>query len=174
MMIDKKVREIVRYSISWARKRVCWRNVATIALLSHGTNDTDLAARQRDLVHAYFVFCRQKGSASYNVLARSLGRRLEQEVRGRSEADRFSSGSSCWSCSRIRPTLPASRGKARTGNSSSPIRTKSRVDGVSARASPTWITTSCRARWGNSMSRYRHDETWSYIHTFSSVQSFIR
>jgi len=111
-------------------------------------------SRERGLVHACSVFCSQKGSASYNGLAHWLDQRLEPVARGRSEADRFSSGNSCWSCSQIRLTRPVSRGRARTGNSSLPIRTRSRAVGVSARASLTWITTSCHARWGNCINGY--------------------
>lgn len=111
-------------------------------------------SQERSLVHACSVFCSQTGSASYNGLARWLDPRLEPVPRGRSEADRFSSGNSCWNCSRIRLTRPVSRGRARTGNSSSPIRTKSRVVGVSARASLTWITTNCHAHWGNCINEY--------------------
>lgn len=106
----------------------------------------DSTTREQALVHACSIFCSQRGSASYNGLARSLDRRLEPAARGRSEADRFNSGNSCWSCSRIHLTRPVLRGRVRMENSSLPIRTKSRVDGASARANPTWITTSCRAR----------------------------
>lgn len=87
----------------------------------------------------------QKGSASYDALARWLDLRLALVAQGRSEADKFNSGNSCWSCSRIHPTLPVSHGRVRTGNSSSQIRMKLHVDGESAKANLIWITTNSRA-----------------------------
>lgn len=98
--------------------------------------------------HAYSVSCPQRGSASFNELAPWLDQQLEPAVLGRSEADKFNSGNSCWSYSRIRRIHPVSRGRALTGNSNLPIRTKSRVDGANGKASRIWTTTNYHERSG--------------------------
>lgn len=125
--------------------------IATIAILSRFRR-IDLEEITACWCMRVSASCPQRGSASSNELAPWLDRQLELWVPGRSEADRFNSGNSCWSCSRIRPIHPVSRGRVRTASSNLPIRTKSRVDGANGRANRTWTTTNYREHSGKQKS----------------------
>ena len=93
-------------------------------------------------------FSQQRGSASCSVRAHWLAHPEAAVARGRSAEDKFNSGNSSSSYSRIRLTLPASRGRARTENSSSPILTKLPEDGENERANRIWIMTNSHEHLG--------------------------